>query len=376
MIISVSTASGLEAVAKRELIKYGVASGSLPALNGRISFEGDAKSLAECNMLLGSVGRVYVKLAEFACNDFDTLFDGVSSVEWEKYIAENGRLLFDVKLTDSKLHALTAVQAVAKKAILNRLSKKYKTKIFPENGTRYKIEISIRRDYAVVSLDTSGDGLNKRGYRTLVGEAQLKETLASALIDLSVWNEERPFADIFCGTGTIAIEAARKAAGIAPGLYRDFDFRHHLYYDEKAFDAVKTAAQKRVNLGVKTVVLASDIDENQLRLCHKHARKAGVGDILKISLADMSGFNSDLKRGVVISNPPYGERISDRTDIEKLYSLLGRVARRNPDWCFYTLTPVTDFERLFGKKANKKRKLYNGNIECFYYAHLSEPLKK
>ena len=373
MIITVSAASGLEAVTKRELQKKGIIDFDPPAINGRISFEGDMKKLAECNVLLSTAGRVFIKLAEFRCSDFDMLFDGVESIEWENYLSSDCALMFDIKLSDSKLHALTAVQSVAKKAIFKRLMRAYKTSVFSESGARYLIEISIRKDFAVISLNTSGDGLHKRGYRTLVGEAQIKETLAAALIDLSVWNDARPFADIFCGTGTIAIEAALKAKNVAPGLKRKFDFTFHKYYDEKSFEETLENAKKVIKDDKDCPpIFASDIDESQLKLAKKHARAAGVENLIKISNADMCDFYSDLKRGVVISNPPYGERLEDRKNIEKLYSLLGKTARKNPDWCFYTLTPVTDFERLFGRKADKKRKVYNGRIECFYYTHLAK----
>lgn len=373
MIITVSTASGLEAVTKRELLKKGIIDFEAPAINGRISFEGDMKKLAECNVLLSTAGRVFIKLGEFRCPDFDTLFTGVENIEWEKFLSSDCSLMFDIKLSDSKLHALTAVQSVAKKAILKRLSATYKKSVFPESGARYIVEIAIRKDFATVSLNTSGEGLHKRGYRTLVGEAQIKETLAASLIDLSVWNETRPFADIFCGTGTIAIEAAMKAKNIAPGLKRKFDFTSHKYFDEKSFEETIENAKKAIKEDKDCPpIFASDIDESQLRLATKHAKAAGVMNVVKISNSDMCDFTSDLKRGIVISNPPYGERLEDRKNIEKLYSLLGKTARKNPDWCFYTLTPVTDFERLFGRKADKKRKVFNGRIECFYYAHLAK----
>ena len=375
MIITVSAAAGLEAVTKRELFDLGITKDNVPAINGRISFEGDLKTIADCNINLSTAGRVYIKLAEFKAPDFDSVFDGVSVIPWENYLSADCKLFFDIKLFESKLHALTAVQSVAKKAIVKRLCKAYKLSSLPESGERYRIEISVHKDFATVSLDTSGEGLHKRGYRTLAGEAQIKETLAAALIDLSVWNKDRPFADIFCGTGTIAIEVARKAAGIAPGLQREFDFTFHKYFDKKIFERSRAEAMAKRVEKVATPIFASDIDEKQLSLCRRHAKVAGVADFLKISCADMADFNSDLKRGVVISNPPYGERLSERADIERLYSLLGKVARRNEDWCFYTLTPVTDFERLFGRKADKKRKVYNGRIECFYYTHLSH-LKK
>jgi len=369
MKISVACASGIEAVTKRELFKLGVA--DAPAINGRITFDGDYMTVARLNMFLSTASRVYIILGEFKARSFDQLFDGVENIPFENYISRRGKLMIDVKLNESNIHAVSAARAIVKKAIAKRLTAIYHTDELEESAERYRLEVSILRDNAVIALDTTGDGLHKRGYRVLVGEAQLKENVASALIDLSVWNKDRPFADLFCGTGTIAIEAALKAKGIAPGMMRKFDFLDYEKFDLDLWDEVRAEAADRIDYDCKTPVFASDIDENQLKLCKEHAKRAGVDDIIRISLADMRDFVSPLKRGVIISNPPYGERLSDRSGIEKLYKDLGRVAENNPDWCFYTLTDVTDFENLFGRTADKKRKIYNGRIQCFYYTHLS-----
>ena len=371
MKIVVSSASGIEAVTKRELNRLGVF--DAPSINGRIAFEGDSELLYKCNLFLSTASKVYVELGSFHCASFDDLYDNLKEIDFENYISEDGRVVVEAKLVSSAPHAVSATQSVAKKAIADRLLTAYRAKTLTESGERYIVEISITKDHCSVCLNTSGEGLHRRGYRTLVGEAQLKETLASALIELSVWNPERPFADIFCGTGTIAIEAALKAKNIPCGMYRDFDFFHHKNADKKLFDEIKSAAISRISPKTPNKIIAGDIDENQLKLLKKHAKSAGVGDDIEIKLADMKDFKSELTRGVVISNPPYGERLSDRRGIERLYRELGKVAANNPDWCFYTLTPVDDFERLFGVRAGKKRKLYNGRIECFYYAHLSKP---
>ena len=369
MKIAVATAAGIEAVTKRELNKIGIA--DAPAINGRIVFDGDLHDIARCNGYLTTASRVYILLASFKARNFDELFDGAESIEWEKFISERGRILIDVKLYESKLHAVSATRAIVKKAMVKRLQKFYKTERLSETDERYRIEVSIFKDYAQICLDTSGESLHRRGYRTMVGEAQLKETVAAALIDLSVWKPDRPFADLFCGTGTIAIECALKAKKVAPILMRSFDFCEHKYFDGKVFEAVKREAAAQVVENPATPIFASDIDENQLRLCTRHAKAAGVFDMIKIQKADVGEFSSTLKRGIVISNPPYGERLSERDDIEKLYKKLGGVAVANPDWCFYTLTNVTDFERLFGRRADKKRKIFNGRIECCYYSHLA-----
>ncbi len=370
MKLSVASASGVEAVTKRELKKFGIE--NAPAINGRIKFEGDIETVALLNLNLSTASRVFIELAEFKCADFDTLFDGVTNIAWEDIISKNGKIIVEAKLVMSKLHAVSATQSIVKKAICERLKKAYKTSTLLENAERYVIEVSILKDFATISLNTSGEGLHRRGYRRLVGNAQLKENVASAMIDLSVWNRERPFSDLFCGTGTIAIEVALKAKGVPAGAFRDFDFLHFKGVDKSYFENAKSVAISSLNDKIPYKIHASDIDENQLKLAKMHAKCAGVSDMIDFKLMDMKDFLSPLKRGVVISNPPYGERLSERRDIERLYRTLGRVALNNDDWCFYTLTPVTDFEQLFGKRADKKRKLYNGKIECFYYTHLAK----
>lgn len=370
MKIVVSAASGIEAVAKRELNKLGIP--EAPAINGRICFEGGDEELAKCNLYLSTASRVYINLGEFNCASFDDLFNGVVALPVEDYISPDGKVMVEAKLVDSALFAYSATQSVAKKAISERLIKAYKLKTLSENGARYVVEISVVKNHATVLLNASGEGLHRRGYRKMVGDAQIKETLAAAMIDLSVWNPQRPFADIFCGTGTIAIEAALKARNIPAGINREFDFFYHKYFDKKIFDEIKSKAISEIKPKAEQKIFASDIDEKQLSLLYKHAKAAGVEGDITVKVADMRDFKTDLKRGVIISNPPYGERLSDRAEIERLYRGLGEVAVVNPDWCFYTLTPVDDFERLFGKKADKKRKLYNGRIQCFYYAHLAK----
>lgn len=372
MKICVSSASGIEAVTKRELLRLGYK--DVPAVNGRMTFEGDEKDVCACNLFLRTANRVYIELACFKASSFDLLFDGIAEIEWEKYISANGKIDVGAKCVDSTIHAVSATQSIAKKAICKRLSTVYKS--LDESGESYKIEVSIHKDVATVALDSSGSGLHKRGYRGLVGEAPLKETLASALVQLSVWNESRQLADLFCGSGTVPIEAAMLARGIPSGANRDFDFLHWKNFDSRAFEDMKKCALDQVK-PLPSKILAFDIDENQLKLARKHAKLAGVAEEIHFQRADMRDFSCKKKYGVIISNPPYGERLSDRREIEKLMRDYGKVYASLDDWCAYTLTPVTDFERLFGRKADKKRKIYNGRIECVYYSMLgSAPPKR
>lgn len=375
MEICVTSASGIEAVTKRELYKI-IGKEDLSAINGRIKFEGDESDVAKCNLNLRTGNRVEIVLGGFKAETFDDLFEGIKAIPFEEYICRDGKIIVNAKSVQSKLFAYSAIQSVSKKAICERLCKKFGVNELGESGARYKIEVAALKDYVTVTLDTSGDGLHRRGYRGLVGEAPLKETLAAALVELSVWNKTRPFADLFCGTGTIPIEACMIALNIPAGLNRGFDFQNWKCFDKKIFDRAAEEAKANIVTDVDLRIGGFDIDDKQLKLARKHAELAGVDKYIHFQRADMRDFSSRFSHGVIISNPPYGERLSDRKEIEKLYRDYGKKVASLDDWCAYTLTPVDDFERLFGKKADKKRKIYNGKIECCYYSHLAPPPKK
>ena len=375
MEICVTSASGIEAVTKRELYKI-IGKEDLSAINGRIKFEGDESDVAKCNLNLRTGNRVEIVLGGFKAETFDDLFEGIKAIPFEEYIDRDGKIIVSAKSVQSKLFAYSAIQSVSKKAICERLCKKYGVNELNESGARYKIEVAALKDYVTVTLDTSGDGLHRRGYRGLVGEAPLKETLAAALVELSVWNKTRPFADLFCGTGTIPIEACMIALNIPAGLNRSFDFQNWKRFDKKIFDRAAEEAKANIVTDADLRISGFDIDDKQLKLARKHAELAGVDKYIHFQRADMRDFSSRFSHGVIISNPPYGERLSDRKEVEKLYRDYGKKVASLDDWCAYTLTPVDDFERLFGKKADKKRKIYNGKIECCYYSHLAPPPKK
>lgn len=375
MEICVTSASGIEAVTKRELYKI-IGKEDLSAINGRIKFEGDESDVAKCNLNLRTGNRVEIVLGGFKAETFDDLFDGIKAIPFEEYISRDGKIIVNAKSVQSKLFAYSAIQSVSKKAICERLCKKFGVNELGESGARYKIEVAALKDYVTVTLDTSGDGLHRRGYRGLVGEAPLKETLAAALVELSVWNKSRPLADLFCGTGTIPIEACMIALNIPAGLNRGFDFQNWKCFDKKIFDRAAEEAKANIVTDADLRISGFDIDDKQLKLARKHAELAGVDKYIHFQRADMRDFSSRFSHGVIISNPPYGERLSDRKEVEKLYRDYGKKVALLDDWCAYTLTPVDDFERLFGKKADKKRKIYNGKIECCYYSHLAPPPKK
>lgn len=373
MKISVSAPAGLEGVTKREI--YNLLGVDAPAKQGSVVFDGDVKTIAKCNLFLRTASRVYVVLGEFKASSFDDLFDGVYAIPLEDYISYDGVIKITATLVESKLTANSATCSVVKKAICKRLSDKT-GKTLPEIGERYKVNVSIHRDYAIVTLDTSGDGLHKRGYRTSVGDAPLKENVAAALIDLSVWNENRALADLFCGSGTIPIEAARKALKIPSGINRDFDFLHYKTMNTSFYSEMKEEAESKIEWNKELRIQGFDIEESQIKLARAHAEKAGVAKYVHLQRVDMRDFSSRYAYGVIITNPPYGERLLTRNEIVKLYRDFGKVFDGLNDWSCYALTSVTDFERLFNKKATKKRKIFNGKLECNYYSVLGNPPKK
>ena len=371
--LSVSSAAGIEAVTKRELNNLGIT--DAPAINGRLCFKGDERDIARCNLFLRTANRVFIVLSSFKAEDFDGLYDGVYAINWQDYLTADAKIIVTAKCVSSKLMAYSACQSVAKKAICRKLFSALGANP-AETGARYKIEISILKDFVTVSLDTSGEGLHRRGYRGLVGEAPLKETVASALVLLSVWNPSRPLVDLFCGTGTIPIEAAMIAMNIPSGINRNFDFTEWKTFDFSCFDGIREDARSAIKRSEDLKITGFDIDEDQIRLARKHARLAGVADCIHLQRGDMRDFSTKNKFGVIISNPPYGERLSERNAVKSLYSDFGKVFARYPDWSCYALTSVLDFEKQFGRKADKKRKIYNGKLECNYYSFLGDKPRK
>ncbi|MBP5308689.1 MAG: class I SAM-dependent RNA methyltransferase [Clostridia bacterium] len=364
--LSVSSASGIEAVTKRELSSLGISYDRCE--NGRIYFRGDEKNIAECNLLLRTASRVYITVASFRAEDFDALYAGVFAADWQDYLPADAKIIVSGKCVSSRLMAVSACQSVTKKAICDKLALKYGAPP-DETGARYKTEISVYKNTVTLSLDTSGESLHKRGYRGLVGEAPLKETVAAALVDLSGWKTDTPFVDLFCGSGTFPVEAAMKAAGIPAGINRNFDFTEWKNFDFSVFGEVKEKAVAAINKKADFYICGYDIDEKQIKLAEKHAALAGVADMIHLQRRDMRDFSTKKKGGVFISNPPYGERLSDRNSVKKLYRDFGKICESYPDWACFILTSVSDFERHFGKAADKKRKIYNGKLECFYYSY-------
>ena len=374
MKITVSAPSGLEGVVKREL--YKLTGKDSQAINGRLTIDGDIKTVATLNLNLRTASRVYITLGSFKAENFDELFDNISKLDFENYLDKTSKITVYSDIFEAKLNSIQAVSSVCKKAICNRLERFYGSKL-NESGFNHKIEISIRRDFVTVNLNTSGEPLHKRGYRTSVGDAPIKENVASCLLDLSVWNKSKPLVDLFCGSGTILIEAGLIVKNIPAGINRDFDFLHFEKFDISFYEQMLTEARQNIQSPNAVTLIGYDIEESQVKLARAHAKKAGVSDIVRFEVKDMREFTSSESYGVIVTNPPYGERISDRNQIVNLYRDFGKVYKSLDNWSAFTITPVTDFERLFGKKADKKRKIYNGRLECTYYSILgAKPPKK
>lgn len=379
MDLLIPVASGLEQITKRQLLSLGYE--KTPAQNGRIELQGDWQDIARLNVQLRSGERVLIRLATFQATTFDELYDGVYNIAWEQYLQTDSKILMDGKSVQSTLAAIKASGGVAKKAIIRRLGDKLPKSrtTFSETGARSIVGVSIFKDEVTITLDTSGDGLHKRGYRSLAYSAPLKETLAAALIDSSFYNPEKdiekPFADPFCGSGTLPIEAAMKALKIAPGLHREFDFEHWSCAPSGVLKQAKEEACDMENRTATPVIFASDMNPKAISIAEYHAKRAGVEKNIRFSVADARKFTCSLPYGVLISNPPYGERLSDEKEVRALMSDFGKTFRLLPDWNAYILTSLSDFERYFGKRADKKKKLFNANLVCGLYSYFGKPPK-
>ena len=379
MKLLIPVPSGIEQITKRQLFSLGYE--KAPADNGRIEVEGDWQDVARLNVLLRSGERVLIVLDKFKATTFDELFEGIYAIPWENWLTVDSKILMDGKSVQSTLAAIKVSGGVAKKAIIQRLADKIRTgrKTFSESGARSIVGVSIYKDEVTVTLDTSGEGLHKRGYRSLAYSAPLKETLASALIDSTFYNPDRdiekPFADIFCGSGTLPIEAAMKALHIAPGLNRGFDFTAWACCPKGVLELAKEEAKDKENREAKPVIFASDISDKAISIAKFHAKQAGVEKNIRFSVADAKRFKSDLKYGVLLSNPPYGERLGDEKEVRQLMNEVGKAFRNLSDWNAYILTALPDFERYFGKTADKKKKLFNANLVCGFYSYFGKPPK-
>lgn len=370
--IEVAVASGIEAVVKRELLRLGYEPSG--ANLGRIEFEGTFEDVLRANVFLRSANRVRIELSKFKAQTFDELFDGIFAMRWQDVLTKDAKIVVDAKSVKSKLFALSAVQSIVKKAIISKLSTVYNCS-FNESGAAYCIEAAIVDDVVTVTLDTSGEGLHKRGYRTYLGDAPIRETLAAAMIQLSVWNPDRPLIDPFCGSGTIPVEASLIGLDIAPGMNRNFACEQFANAP-KVREKVQEEALQRIKRDRQLHISGFDINKDAIKLAFKHAERAGVKDNIHFQVQDMRDLSSKYAHGVIITNPPYGERLMKEDELKALYRDFGKVTAKLDEWCVYTITSYRAFEKYFGRRADKVRKLYNSELECNFYQYLASPPPK
>lgn len=370
--IEVAVASGIEAVVKRELLRLGYEPSG--ANLGRIEFEGTFEDVLRANVFLRSANRVRIVLSKFKAATFDELFDGIFAMRWQDVLTKDAKIVVDAKSVKSKLFALSAVQSIVKKAIISKLSTVYNCS-FNESGAAYCIEAAIVDDVVTVTLDTSGEGLHKRGYRTYLGDAPIRETLAAAMIQLSVWNPDRPLIDPFCGSGTIPVEASLIGLDIAPGMNRNFACEQFANAP-KVREKVQEEALQRIKRDRQLHISGFDINKDAIKLAFKHAERAGVKDNIHFQVQDMRDFSSKYAHGVIITNPPYGERLMKEDELKALYRDFGKVTAKLDEWCVYAITSYRAFEKYFGRRADKVRKLYNSELECNFYQYLASPPPK
>ncbi|HOH25371.1 MAG TPA: class I SAM-dependent RNA methyltransferase [Syntrophorhabdus sp.] len=357
---------GLESVVAQELRNLGYE--DLIVENGRVIFKGKEPDIARCNIWLRTADRVLIKMAEFKATDFDELFQGTFNVAWEDIIPVNGKMHVTGKSVRSKLASVRDCQTIVKKSVIKAMNRKYHLARFPETGPLYRIEISLVKDVAILTIDTTGQGLHKRGYREESGEAPLRENLAAAIVLLSRWKPERVLVDPVCGSGTIPIEAALIGRNIAPGLKRNFVSESWQNMSKIMWDTVRSEARMKENT-TRFRILASDKDGRVLKKARDNAVRAGVGEVITFQRLPVEQFSSHKKYGCIICNPPYGQRIGNSKEVEQLFRSMGEVFSKLKTWSFFILNAHPGFESFFGKKSDKNRKLYNGDIKCYLYEY-------
>ncbi|MDD2586732.1 MAG: class I SAM-dependent RNA methyltransferase [Syntrophomonadaceae bacterium] len=362
-----TSAFGLESIVANELKNLGYE--NLIVENGKVTFKADQNAIARCNLWLRSADRLLVKIGEFDALTFEDLFEKTRKLPWIDWLPENAEFPVEGKSIRSRLFSVPDCQAITKKAIVEKMKEKYHRNWFDETGPRYRIEVSLLSDVATLTIDTSGAGLHKRGYRKLSAEAPLKETLAAAMISLSRWKPDRALIDPFCGSGTIPIEAALIGRNIAPGLGREFMAEKWPNLKRDIWQKARSEAKDLIDNTQPLGITSFDINPAVLELARYHAKQAGLRNILQFQCQDVRDLRSKYNYGYLVCNPPYGERLSEKKEVEQLYREMSKAFDRLNTWSFYILTSHPALEKLVQRKADKRRKLYNGRIKCTYYQY-------
>ena len=360
---------GLEAVVKREIEALGYK--ILKTEDGKVTYMGDERAIVRSNLWLRSADRVLLKMAEFTALEFEELFQQTKALAWEELIPVDGKFTVTGTSVKSKLHSVPACQKIVKKAIVERLKDFYGLEVFEETGAEYTVKATLLKDRVTLTVDTSGVGLHKRGYRVCDVAAPIKETLAAAMIQLSFWNKDRILLDPCTGSGTIPIEAAMIARNIAPGLNRTFACQGWELIDEKIWKEEKKSAFEAIDYDTELKIYGFDINKKAVEAAKENAEEAGVDDCIVFKKADASKLRPVGENGIIVTNPPYGERIGEEEEIQKIYEGFNRFFNENPDWSLFMITTDKEAEeKVMGREANRRRKLYNGRLEtCYYQFH-------
>ena len=368
---------GMEAVLKREIYDLGYEITRVE--DGRVTFEGDLEAVCRGNVFLRTAERLMIQVGRFSATTFDELYEGIKALPWEQWIPEDGRFwVTKASSVKSKLFSASDIQSIAKKAMVDHLKGIYHISWFEENGADFPVRIFLLKDEVTVALDTTGEPLHKRGYRTWTSKAPISETLAAALIMLTPWKKDRILLDPFCGSGTFLIEAAMMAAGIAPGMNRSFTAENwtHVIPKQLWYDTIQEAREE-IDDTVRPDLQGYDIDPDMVKIARENAKQAGVDHMIHFQQRDMADTKHSKKYGFIITNPPYGERLEDKKDLPQLYGKLGEVYKNLDSWSMYVITSYKDAERYIGRKADKNRKLYNGMIRTYFYQYMGpKPPKK
>ncbi|CNI11647.1 THUMP domain-containing class I SAM-dependent RNA methyltransferase [Streptococcus agalactiae] len=372
-----TAAAGLEAIVGREIRNLGI---DCQVENGRVRFHGDIKTIIETNLWLRAADRIKIIVGEFPARTFEELFQGVYGLDWENYLPLGAKFpIAKAKCVKSKLHNEPSVQAISKKAVAKKLQKVFhRPEGVPlqENGAEFKIEVSILKDKATVMIDTTGSSLFKRGYRAEKGGAPIKENMAAAIIQLSNWFPDKPLIDPTCGSGTFCIEAAMIGMNIAPGFNRDFAFEAWPWVDQSQVQKVRDEAESKATYDIDLDISGFDLDGRMVEIARKNAEEAGLGDVIKLKQMRLQDLKTDKINGVIISNPPYGERLLDDKAVDILYNEMGQTFAPLKTWSKFILTSDEGFEKKYGSQADKKRKLYNGTLKVDLYQYYGERVRR
>ncbi len=366
--LTIPTLLGTESIVAGEVKKLGYEISSVT--DGRVQFIGDYEAICLANINLRCAERIMIHMADFEARSFEELFVGVGKIAWEEYIGKNDAFPVTGYSLRSQLHSVPDCQAIIKKSIVKRLEKVYGISYFHETDGKFPVQFSIMKDKVSMYIDTTGDNLYKRGYREKAVLAPMRETLAYAMIDMSFWRGDRPLCDPFCGSGTIPIEAALYMTNTAPGLKRKFVSETWLsIIDKEIWQDARDEARENINMKTDGIIFASDIDPKAIELAKKNAKNAGVADKIRFIVSDCKDVTPFKEKGVIICNPPYGERLLDVNKCQKLYAMMGRKFSEFPMAKKFILTSYDEFEKYYGKQADKKRKLYNGMLKCNVYQY-------